>query len=281
MNQKQLVQRDANGILQPNIPAGVESFQEITSINPFVQKDFVDVSIKQIPIRAGIEHILNYVKTSPPLGNAASEDEKCLDTNAFKVHTFVSGSWDTGVSIADGESLIFKDSGTDASGDSGTHTKNNKIYFYKNGVLYEFTPFDGCMAPMIRDGSLNIHIFLENTNSWSNLVQPDPPSFSPVQILPADFSGEKEIWNLLADTWLKKAVVVVKTAFDNGAQITLGFDGDEEAICSAYDVDLTTVGVYAIPDIYRQSTADELLKAFLTASSTPTSGLAFIFIEQS
>lgn len=114
-----------------------------------------------------VDHTLSYVKTTAPTGTAATVGEKCLDTVAKKLYTCVSGpAWDAGTALTDGERCAHVLTGADTSGDSGTHTANQKIYTLAGTVLESV------------DGNMFMCFFALDTKTWWFFTNIPTNSFS-------------------------------------------------------------------------------------------------------
>lgn len=108
-------------------------------LSVFAWKDNCSTAVQYI--RSFVEQdpigdTIDYIKTSAPTGNLAAVGEKCLDTVARLLYTCedVEGTptWDAGVALEIG--VAFIGTGTDISGDSGTHTPNNVLYYPETEV---------------------------------------------------------------------------------------------------------------------------------------------------
>ena len=110
----------------------------ITGSNPATDKQYVDGLIQGVDWQESVEHTVDYVKTDAgaPSGTA-TDGEKCLNTNEDKLYTYSSG-WDAGAAVSSGDRHVHKDTGDDDSGDSGTHTKSDKIYEF-TGTAQTYT----------------------------------------------------------------------------------------------------------------------------------------------
>lgn len=129
-------------------------------------KTYVASAINGIDWQESVTHGVDYVKTTTgaPSGTPGS-GEKCLNTNDAYLYTESTGSWDAGVACTDQHRYIFKDTGTDSTGDSGTYTADNKIYYYNAAAFEEFTPSEGSAAWIEDENASYVH----NGTGWVKL----------------------------------------------------------------------------------------------------------------
>lgn len=94
---------------------------------------------------------VQYYKATAPTGTGASEGELCLCADG-KIYEFTGGAWDTGTSLSDGDRFWHYETGTDDSGDSGTHTASNKLYEWDGESLLDDSPTFGTIASVESEG---------------------------------------------------------------------------------------------------------------------------------
>ena len=87
-----------------------------------------------------VQYNINYTKGSAPIGVAAANNERCLDTVNIMLYTFFAGVWGAGIAPAPNDRFIFKNDGVDASGDSGANIHNDRIYQYNVPVIDSYIP---------------------------------------------------------------------------------------------------------------------------------------------
>lgn len=128
-----------------------------------VNKDFVTDLINGLEWQDPVNYNINYVKTGAgaPTGTATS-GERCLNTNEKKLYTYTTG-WDAGVACVTGNRYIFKISGTDTSGNSGTYTKDDKIRTYNGSTFIEYIAVEGA-ATWVEDNDDGQYNF--NGTNW-------------------------------------------------------------------------------------------------------------------
>lgn len=111
------------------------------------------------------DHGIDYLKldAGAPSGTPAA-GEKCLNTSEAKLYEESGLSWDGGAAVSEGDRFIFKDTGTDGTGDSGTFTKNNNIYEYDGSSFDVYAPTAGATVK-VGDESLAVYDF--DGSVWS------------------------------------------------------------------------------------------------------------------
>lgn len=125
--------------------AAAEGTPSVT--NKYVTKDHLTSVVNNLDPQNSITHGIDYVKAGTPIGAAATNGEKCLDTTNDKLHIFTGGAWDAGAACSAGDRFCHADTGTDISDDSGTHTKSDKIYNYDTTTTFtEIVPNEGYFA---------------------------------------------------------------------------------------------------------------------------------------
>ena len=126
-------------------------------------KTYVASAIHGMDWQESVQIAVEYVKTTAgaPSGTPAS-GETCLNTNEAKLYTESALSWDAGAACTDQDRFIHKDTGSDTSGDSGTYTKSDKIYYYNSATFEEFTPSEGS-AVYLEDSNDE---WLYNGSAW-------------------------------------------------------------------------------------------------------------------
>jgi len=87
-----------------------------------------------------VQYNINYIKGSAPIGIAAFNGERCLDTVNIMLYTFAAGVWGAGVAPTFNDRFIFKNDGVDASGDSGANVHTDRIYQYNTPVINSYIP---------------------------------------------------------------------------------------------------------------------------------------------
>jgi len=115
-----------------------------------------------------IDHGIDYVKTDAgaPSGTPIA-GEKCLNTNEAKLYEESALSWDAGAAVSSGDRFCHFTTGDDDSGDSGNHTKDNKIYEYDGAAFASTTPNAGYAALFEDEGSAGIRrTYNATTTTW-------------------------------------------------------------------------------------------------------------------
>lgn len=120
----------------------------------------VQVTIPDSEWQDSCDHGVDYVKVTAgaPSGTPAA-GEKCLNTNEAKLYEESGLAWDGGTAVSDGDRFVFKDTGTDGTGDSGAFTKTDEIYEYSSsgaGSFDIYTPTDGATTKL-DDESLAVY----------------------------------------------------------------------------------------------------------------------------
>lgn len=121
-------------------------------LDTLATKDYVKWIVAGVDWQESVQHAIHYVKETAgaPSGTPAT-NEKCLNTADAKLYVENGvGAWDEGTDVLENERFVHKDTGTDTSGDSGTHTKSFKIYQYDGSAFVEFAPTKGA-ATWIED----------------------------------------------------------------------------------------------------------------------------------
>jgi hypothetical protein len=133
-----------------------------SSTNKYTTKSYVESFVQGVDWQESVQHSIDYVKSTAgaPNGTAAS-GEKCLNTNEAKLYSYTT-SWDSGVAVSAGQRFIFKDDGSDTSGDSGAYTADDKIRQYNGTTFNEFTPTKGS-ATWIEDEDA---LYVFNASDW-------------------------------------------------------------------------------------------------------------------
>ena len=137
-----------------------------STTNKYATRTYVDGLVDGLDWQGSVQHSIDYVKAGTPIGIAAAENEKCLDTTGFKIHTFTGGAWNAGVALTDKLRFIFKDDGTDVSGDSGTFIHDNKIREYRNGAISEITPTKAAAVNVEDENTPNGNDYVFNGTDW-------------------------------------------------------------------------------------------------------------------
>jgi hypothetical protein len=114
--------------------------------NLFATANYVQSVLDGLDWQESIGKGVSYYKAGAPIGTAAAEGELCLDLTNKKLYEFTSGAWDAGSALTSGDRLCHYITGTDTSGDSGTHTPSNKIYRYDGTTITQITPNLGYAA---------------------------------------------------------------------------------------------------------------------------------------
>lgn len=171
----------------------------ITAANPAADKLYVDTQIGAISSgiswKDAVDDNINYVKAGAPVGTAATNGEKMLDTTNNNLHTFTGGNWDGGTAVSSGDRFIFKDTGTDTSGDSGTHTKDDKIREFNGSTYDETTPVQGDATCVLDEGTSGKKYVYSGT-AWAFLESlQDHNQMSNLQ----GGNGSDEYYHMIAD----------------------------------------------------------------------------------
>ena len=86
-----------------------------------------------------ITHDIQYHKAGIPTGTGASTGEKCLDTTNFDIYTF-STTWGSPSALSTEDKTVFRTSGVDTSGNSGTYTADNYVREYTGTSIQVSVP---------------------------------------------------------------------------------------------------------------------------------------------
>ena len=176
------VTNNDNRVLSSDEAAGVGAAPNaITAVNPATDKTYVDAQVAAVSSGVSwleaVDHNINYVKAGAPIGTGATNGEKMLDTSNNNLHTFTGGAWDAGTAVSTGDRFIFKDDGTDTSGDAGTHTADDDIREF-NGATFDVTnPTQGAAVCVLDEGATGkkyvfngtVWVFIESVQDHNQL----------------------------------------------------------------------------------------------------------------
>ncbi len=184
-----------------------------------VTKNQLDNAVSGLKWKDPVIKMVHYVKTTAgaPSGTGTA-DEVCLNTNDNKVYVY-STSWDSGTSTNNDDRYLFGLTGTDTTGNSGTYTKDNKVYEETGGVFAETSPSEND-ALLIQDESYNS----PSDSGWTY----DADSTTWVQ-----FTGAGQI---VAGDGLDKSGNTLSVRTGNGISIS----SDDVVIDTAVTVDIST-----------------------------------------
>lgn len=112
--------------------------------NKYTTKEYMQTYVKGLEWQQSVDYSIDYVKSTAgaPSGVGAA-GELCLNTNEAKLYTYAA-AWDAGVACVADNRYIFKDTGVDVTGNSGTFTPDDKIRTYVSGTTFiEYVPVKG------------------------------------------------------------------------------------------------------------------------------------------
>jgi hypothetical protein len=144
--------------LVPNDIAKTITFNALHNVSAFDWKERV------------IGHV-NYIKgtSGAPTGTPSSSPEYCLVVPDNTLYTW-NGSWDAGVALIAGDTLINDLTGTDTSGSSGTYTPDHYYYISDGGSISSRAPNNNEAIVMENDplhgGSTSVYVYDDGLGQW-------------------------------------------------------------------------------------------------------------------
>ena len=134
----------ASGLISTDQVAKKSELEGKVSVADF--QSFLDVMDWQNSVNSPVQ----YYKETAPTGAGASEGELCVCADG-KLYEFTGGAW-VGTSFSVGDRFWHYETGTDDSGDSGTHTASNKLYEWDGESLLDDSPTFGTIASVESEG---------------------------------------------------------------------------------------------------------------------------------